>query len=803
MRIGRFDDGTREYVIEDPRTPTTWINYVGSPAFGGFLDAWGGANLCAGDPALGRVTKYLPQVPEGDFRGETCYLRIRRTGRPEARMAPYWSPIRDPLDAWECRVGLGYSRYAARAFGVRVECRAFVPPGTTFLVREYGVANLGPGTAEVDLIPAAEVSHFDALKQLANADWVPQTMRSRSRDDGRGGRYLAAGAYMRESDFTAYYASDVTASSWACERRDFLGPAGSWAAPASLDAPELPSRDAERGDPVLVLLLRLGGIPEGQSRTAVVRLGFAPGLQAADREAGKPFGPGEAESAFRALAADWDRYLSVLRVETPDGTVNSNINIHGPWQARVATQWSRYLSRYQLGYGRDRGMGVRDTAQDLAATAAADPDLAAGLLRSLLGVQRPDGSAYHQFNPLTGEASEGDSLEYADRFHWYSDDHLWIVLAASEYLKESGNTSFLDEEIPYYPASGGRAGSVRDHLERALAFTEGHKGRHGLPLLGFADWNDTFNLPSGSESVFTACLYGAALREYGNILRFLSARPPEDRGLSEKAKEADRLYWAVSDAVNREAWDGNWYVRYFDETGRSVGAAGSGTGALFLNAQSWPILAGFATPERAESSLRAVRDRLDTGRGLKLFWPPYADFDRRVGGVTTYPPGAKENAGVFLHSNPWAMIASVLAGDGDTAWRWFAQTNPAARNDEIERWESEPYVYPQNVLGNDHPLFGVARNSWLTGTAGWMYRAVTQRLLGIRPELGGLRVDPRLPSGWDGFTAERRFRGALYRIRVRRGAEGAGPMFSADGREAPGGLVPVFGSGTHEVAAEV
>ena len=474
------------------------------------------------------------QTPEGDFRGESCYLRIRREGIPEALLAPYWSPIRQALDRWECRVGLGYSRFVAEALGVRVECRAFVPPGKAFLAREYSVTNLIEESVEADLVPVAEISHFDALKQLTNADWVPQTMRSRARDDGRGGKYLVAGAYMRESDFISYYATDVPASSWACERRDFLGPAGSWAAPASLTVPELPSRDAERGDPVMAFLIRLGSLPGGQSAGAVLSLGFARGLEAAEGEARRPFGPREVQQAFESLTEDWDRYLSVLRVGTPDRSIDSIVNIHAPRQTRVTTQWSRYLSRYQLGYGSDRGIGVRDTAQDLAATVAADPDLSKTLLRSLLSVQRPDGSAFHQFNPLTGRASEGDSLEYPDRYHWYSDDHLWIVLAATEYIKETGDSGFLDERLPYYPSDSGEAvpsgitwnalSSLRKATRDGTAFPSRFRGL-----------DRPFNLPVGAESVFTACLYGKALREHAALMVAWAADPPHTPG-----SEADR-----------------------------------------------------------------------------------------------------------------------------------------------------------------------------------------------------------------------------------------------------------------------
>jgi len=420
------------------------------------------------------------------------------------------------------------------------------------------------------------------------------------------------------------------------------------------------------------------------------------------------------------------------------------------------------------------------------------------LIKKLLHVQKRNGSAMHQFNPLTMVASEGDSREVEGAPKYYSDDHLWIVLAVTAYLRETGDLAFLDEVLPYYEKDKAgkllESGTVLDHLRRALAFTHKDVGAHGLPLLGFADWNDTVNLRAGAESLFSANLYGKALLEMLELMHHL--------GDAEAAARYTADYEAMRGRVNECAWDGQWYVRYFDADGSPLGSHTNEHGQIYVNGQSWPVISGFATPDRARLALDSVYRRLNTPNGIKLSAPGFNGFDPARGGITTYPPGAKENGGIFLHANPWAIIAETLVGNGERAFEYYAQINPAAKNERIDEFECEPYVYPQNILGDEHPQFGLARNSWLSGTASWAYQAATQYILGLRPAYEGLQVDPCIPRAWDGFKAIRKFRNAVYEIEVKNPEHVCQGVKSVtvDSQEIPGNVVPIFADGqTHRV----
>jgi cellobiose phosphorylase len=485
---------------------------------------------------------------------------------------------------------------------------------------------------------------------------------------------------------------------------------------------------------------------------------------------------------------------------------DSMVNVHNPRQCFITKNWSRYLSLYQLGFGSDRGIGFRDSSQDVMGVMSHMPLEARELVEKLLSVQRRDGSAWHQFNPLTMVADLGLDGDYKDRPRYYSDDHLWIVLAVCAYLRETGDMDFLRKEIPFYDKDEqGRTAEIApvlEHIARAAAFTRGDVGRHGLPLLGFADWNDTVNLRKGAESVFTACLYGAALLDLAGLADAL--------GDAESAARWRAWHAEMKARVNEAAWDGDWWVRYFDADGAPIGTRSAHSARIWINSQTWSVISGFAEGERARECMDSVLRYLNTERGLKLSWPGYDGYDPAIGGVTTYPPGAKENGGIFLHANPWAIIAECMLGDGDRAWRYYQQINPAARNDDLDGFEVEPYVYPQNVLGNEHPQFGLGRNSWLSGTASWAYQSATQRILGVRADYRGLVVDPRVPGAWKGFAVARRFRGATYRIRVLnpRGAGKGVARASIDGRAlgVEGGIavLPLTPRGTvHEAEIEL
>jgi len=664
----------------------------------------------------------------------------------------------------------------------------FIPIGEHREIRDIRITNIFKKPIEVDAIPVVEYTHPDALKQLTNADWVPQTMQSKAIRAGRATILIQYPFMFRDSQVN-YFTSNLPASSFETDRQKFLGENGygTWANPIGLQAPELSNTEALRGDNIAALLHHLGVLQPGKSKRFITQLGQVDRIENELDAIAKYRQPKEVDRALAEIKAFWDAYLSKLQCDTPDADFNRMINVHNARQCYITKQWSRYLSLYQLGYGA-RGIGTRDSSQDVMAVLASVPDEGQALIRQLLSVQRRNGSAYHQFNPLNMIASEGDSLERDDRLHYYSDDHLWSVLVVSAYLKETGDCAFLDGEIAFYEKDKQErlleCGTVLDHLKRAIEFTHNDVGQHGLPRLGFADWNDTINLATGAESLFSANLYGRALHEMIALSEYL--------GDTASLYQYAAYYEEMKARVNEHAWDGEWYVGYFDYDGTPLGSKHNQYGQIQLNGQTWPVISGFATPDRAVQALESAHRLLNTRNGLKVSWPGFNGFDPAYGGVTTYPPGAKENGGIFLHTNPWAVIANALVGNGDRAYEYYLQINPAAKNDRIDEFEVEPYVYPQNILGDEHPQFGLGRNSWLSGTASWMYQAGTQYILGVRPTYTGLLIDPCIPHTWKGFRVTRQVRGATYHIEVRnpnRMCKGV-KCIEVDGTSIAGNIVP-------------
>lgn len=798
MQYGHFDDANREYVITNPKTPVKWINYVGTLAFGGLVDHTGGSLICKNDPSLNRIVKYIPQLPASEFKGETLYLRFKR-GKTYQVFSPFFVPTLDRYDLYECHVGLGYTRIVSEFYGLRTEVTIFVPKGAECVIRDIRVKNLNSQPVEVDAIPVVEYTHFDALKQFSNADWVPQTMQSKVWDTSGGTRVLTQYAFMNRDQQINYFTSNGVITSFESDRQRFLGDHeyGTWANPLSLQQPELSSYEAQRGDNIGALMHHLGAIKPGETRRVITQLGQAESVAKALPSIEFYRDEKAVDTAFEQLAQFWKNYLAVLKVETPNASMNSMLNIHHPHQCHTTKNWSRYLSLYQLGMG-SRGIGFRDSSQDVMGVVAHMPEESCAFIKQLLSVQRRNGSAMHLFYPLTMEASVGDSGEMDDRPKYYSDDHLWIVLAVGAYLKETGDFRFLDEVVPYYEKDkSGKpldSGTVRDHIQRAVEFTHGDSGAHGLPLLGFADWNDTMNLRTGAESIFTACLYGKALLVLIDLARCQGDEAAVEKYTAYHAEMAERL--------NAKAWDGAWYVEYFDCDGQPMGSHHNTTGQIYTYGQAWAVISSFAAGDRATTALESVYRRLNTRNGIKLSTPGFNGYDPKIGGMSTYPPSTKENGGIFLHINPWVMVAETLVGNGDRAFQYYDQINPAAKNDKIDEYECEPYVYAQNILADEHPQFGLARNSWLSGTASWVYQAATQYILGIQPTYDGLKVNPCIPAAWDGFKVTRRYRGAVYAITVTNPDHRSRGIRSVqvDGQPLPGDVLPVFGDGkTHPV----
>ena len=788
MQYGYFDLEHKEYVITDPKTPVKWINYIGTRDFGGFVDHTGGALICQEDPTFNRITKYIQQMPSSDFKGETLYLRIH-TDEGYILFSPFFVPTMQEQDMFECHVGLGYTRIISQFHGLESIVTIFVPQGIHCEIRDIQIKNVSRQALDVDVIPLVEYTHPDALKQFTNADWIPQTMQSEALPQPDGTMILLQYPFMNKDRKVNYFTSNNPVSSFETDRKKFLGANeyGSFRDPLSLHAAELTNSVALRGDNIAALLHHLGKLAPEEERHIITQLGQASNIHAVMELVSNHKQVEVIKKELTELSQFWQGYLDTLTVETPDAAMNAMIDLYNPRQCFTTFTWSRYLSYYQVGLGA-RGIGIRDSSQDLLAVLAALPQESGRFLERLLSFQKIDGSAMHQFNPLTNIGSCGDSMEMEDRYHYYSDDHLWLVLVTAAYINETGDMSFLEKIIPYYEKDRNdnplERETVLDHIERALDFTNQNVGSHGIPLLGYADWNDTVNLPKGAESFFTANLFGLALKELFPILEAAS-----ELDLLQKFQQ---MYQEMKSRVENCAWDGAWYLRYFDHEGNAVGSHANKYCQIYVNGKSWAVLSGFASEECAKTAMASVFEKLFTTNGLKLSSPSFNGYDPIYGGITTYRPGTKENGGIFVHPNPWAMIAETLLGNGERAYQYYCATNPALRNEKVDVYECEPYVYAQNVLSDEHPQFGLARNSWLSGAAAWHYIAATQYILGVRPTIEGLLIDPCIPSTWDGFSITRQFRGKTIQIKVHNPShvcKGV-PSLQMDGKKMEGNLLP-------------
>ncbi len=767
---GHFDDQAREYVITDPATPWPWINYLGSEDFFSLISNTAGGYCFCRDAKFRRILRYRYNGVPMDDGGRYFYIREE----DGSVWNPGWKPCKTPLDAYECRHGMGYTRIAGERKGLRAEVLFFVPPGRRCEVHKLTLTNNGKTARDFRLFSFVEWCLWNAATDMENF----QRNLSTGEVEIEGSTLYHKTEYRERRDHYAFYGVNAPVDGFDTDRESFIGMYNGFDAPQNVLAGQASNSVAHGWSPIASHFFRLHLEP-GESRTLIFVLGYVENpadakfaadgtidktrahelLAAFDSEA-------KVDAAFAALNRYWDDLLGRFQVESGCPELDRMVNIWNQYQCMVTFNMSRSASFFESGIG--RGMGFRDSNQDLVGFVHQIPERARQRILDIAATQFPDGGCYHQYQPLTKRGNDGIG-------GGFNDDPLWLIFGTVAYLKETGDFSILDEQVPFDNQPGSEV-SLLEHLRVSFGHVTANLGPHGLPLIGRADWNDCLNLNcfsnnpddsfqttenkstgSKAESLMIAGLFVCEGKDYAELLRHLG-------------KDAAPVEAAVSQmeqAIRKHGWDGEWFLRAYDYFGRKIGSHENEEGQIFIESQGWCTMARIGADEGlCDKALDSAKRILDCEHGLVLNQPAYTRYYIEYGEISSYPQGYKENAGIFCHNNPWVIIGEALAGRAADAWEHYCKISPAFIKDQ-DLHKVEPYVYCQMVAGKDAARPGEGKNSWLTGTAAWNWYTASEFLLGIHPEYDGLRIEPCLPADrFPTYRVVRRFRDAEYDLTI-------------------------------------
>ena len=796
MKYGHFDDAAKEYVIETPKTPLPWINYLGTQDFFSLISNTAGGYSFYKDAKLLRITRYRYNNCPLDNGGRYYYIKDGDT-----IWNPGWQPTQTELDTWSCRHGLGYTIIRGSKNKVTAELQAFVPVSDPCEINRVILTNDGTEEKHLDLFSFIEFCLWNAADDQTNF----QRNFSTGEVEVVGSAIYHKTEYRERRNHYAVYAVNKPIDGFDTQREAFIGMYNGFHNPQAVLEGKSRNSIAHGWQPVGSHHLKVDLKP-GESASYIFVLGFCENPKDQKWEAPNVINKAPAEkllakyqtdeqvdAAFSDLKEYWTKLLSTYTVQTKDEKLNRLVNIWNQYQCMVTFNMSRSASYYESGMG--RGMGFRDSCQDLLGFVHLIPSRARERIIDIANTQFENGSTYHQYQPLTKKGN-------ADIGGGFNDDLLWLIAGTSAYLRETGDFSILDEPCAF-DNDMSKAAPLMEHLRRSFLFTTTHKGPHGLPLIGRADWNDCLNLncfseepgesfqtfgPSEgpvAESVFIAGMYVKYGKEYADICDHLN--------LTEEAADVRAKVAEMDAAINDAGWDGEWFVRAYDAFSHPVGSHVNEEGQIYIEPQGMCVMAGVGIDNgKAEKALKSVKERLDSKYGIVLLQPAYTKYHPELGEITSYPPGYKENAGIFCHNNPWIACAETMLGHGNRAFEVFRKTCPIYLEDIGEIHKTEPYVYCQMVAGVDAALPGEGKNSWLTGTAAWTFTAMSQYILGIQPQLDGLMINPCIPDTMDGYTLDRTFRGVKYHITVDNSAhvqKGVASM-TVDGQAVEGNVIP-------------
>lgn len=808
MKFGHFDDSRKEYIITVAQTPYPWVNYLGNKDFFSLI-----TNTCGGycffrDARLRRIIRYRYNNIPADNGGRCFYIREN-----DDFWSPGWKPVKRGLTEYQCRHGMGYTVIKGVRNGLAAEALYFVPLNDNCEIHKLTLTNTTDKAKKFSILSYVEFCLWDAMDDMTNF----QRNLNTGEVEIEGSVIYHKTEYRERRNHFAFYSVNRQIAGFDTDRESFIGRYNGLDNPDVVADGKARNSIAEGWSPIGSHWLNISLLPR-ESTEIIFVLGYVENDPEDKWESGGVINKKNAREminnyltiasvnrAFEELRVYWAELLSKYNLESNDDKLNRMVNIWNQYQCIVTFNLARSASLFESGIG--SGIGFRDSNQDIAGFVHLEPKQARARILDLASIQFEDGGTYHQYQPLI---KKGDN-EIGGNFN---DDPLWLIYSVAAYVKETGDWSILEERVPFEsnPLS---AKPLLDHLSKSFYHVVNNRGPHGLPLIGRADWNDSLNLncfsssPDESfqtctirngktaESVLIAAMFVSIGREYVKILQSMG-----------REKEAQIAYGHIEQmiqVIKKQGWDGEWFLRAYDSDGKKVGSSECEEGKIFVEPQGYCVMAGVGVEEGlAQKAIESVRKYLDSVHGVVMINPAYSNYCINLGEITSYPPGYKENGGIFCHNNAWIIIAETILGQGDNAFEHYKKITPAYREEISELHKTEPYVYPQMIAGKDAKRHGEAKNSWLTGTAAWNFVTISQWILGIRPDFDGLIVEPCIPSDWNGYTVIRKFRGSVYRINVKNPShvcKGVKTMI-IDGVTVKGNTIPVFTDGKiHEVEA--
>jgi cellobiose phosphorylase len=802
MKYGHFDDKAREYVITNPRTPWPWINYLGNEDFFSLISNSAGGYTFYKDAKFRRLTRYRYNNVPMDSGGKYFYIKDGDT-----IWTPGWKPCKTELDNYECRHGMNYTTIKGEKNGVVANTLYFVPLKTWAEVQKLTLSNNSKEIKKLKVFSFVEWCLWNAASDMENF----QRNFSTGEVEIQGSTIYHKTEYKERRDHYAYYSVNTPIQGYDTDRESFFGLYNGFDEPQVVAEGKPRNTEAHGWSPIASHYLEVELKP-GESKDLVFVLGYVENKEDEKWESkgiinktkakatiAKFDTAAKVDAALAELRKYWDNLLSIYSVNSGDDKLDRMVNIWNQYQCMITFCFSRSASFFESGIG--RGMGFRDSNQDLIGFVHQIPERARERIIDIASTQFQDGGCYHQYQPLTKRGNN-------DIGGGFNDDPMWLILGTISYIKESGDFSILNEMVPF-DNDMSVARSLFDHLTVSFDHVVNNLGPNGLPLIGRADWNDCLNLNcfsndpnesfqttenktegSKAESVMIAGLFVIYGKDYVDLCKKL--------GKNDEATRAQKHVDSMIASVKKKGWDGDWFIRAYDYYGKKIGSKENEEGKIFIESNGWCTMAGIGKEEgMCQKALDAVKERLDSKYGIVLNNPAFTKYYIEYGEISSYPAGYKENAGIFCHNNPWIMIGETVIGRGNQAWEYYKKICPSYLEDISDLHKTEPYVYAQMVAGKDSFKPGEAKNSWLTGTASWNFYTISQYILGIRPEYDGLLVDPCIPTEWKGFEITRKFRGATYQIKVSNpnGVQKGIKKLIVDGKEVAGNIIPIQPAG--------